>query len=367
MAKILYVTPSPLDHLKQGSRLRYWAIAMALKNLGHEVVSYSLSDDPPSVPPGRILRRRARMTPVNHWERIGTWVKHEHFDSAIVTHPEATDWILWTRSLGIYTIIDTHNFEMALQLRHSHGRTWRDQAMLFVGERTYFPQANRIWAVSEPDARAYRRLHGLRSVTVMPNVITLPPLQMDPFTLPHVLFVGFFAYQPNIEAAQFLAREVAPILRRQAPEAKILLVGRMAPPWFAELASENVTVVGEVEDLQPYYSEASVVVAPLFHGGGTKLKVIEAMSHSKAIVASANAVMGLDLPADTVVTVPLTGEAWASTITELLQNDERRRVLRSRARTVVEERYSLAVLEAKMQTELELAGIASPQASTLLN
>lgn len=366
MAKILYVTGTPFDHPKHGERLRYWSIATVLQRLGHEVSSYSMEGG--SLPLVGIsleykestdferTHRRVRFSSDDHWEAGGAWLKCHKVDMVILTHPIASDWILMTRKLGIYTVIDAHNFELGLQMRWSTKRSWRSHLAIAFGERSYFPKADRVWVTSERDAESYQRTHHLQSITVIPNVVSLPSLSWTK-TNPNVLFVGTYVSRPNREAAKFLAFKVAPILKNRMPEAKIVLVGREPPPWLNHSSSDNIVVVGEVDDLDGYYSDARVVAVPLFHGSGTNLKLVEAMAHGKAIVASSRSAKGLALPPDTVVTARLTGEAFASAVISLLDDNEHARRLGFKARQVAESRYSLTVLEKKIAAELLRAGL----------
>lgn len=116
-----------------------------------------------------------------------------------------------------------------------------------------------------------------------------------------VVFVGNFAYAPNVEAADVLLREILPPLRASMPDLQLWLVG--AGPSAALRAAhdgQSVFVTGRVDDVRPYLLAASVICIPLRRGSGTKLKVIEALASGVPLVASSVAVEGIDGLADGV-------------------------------------------------------------------
>jgi len=366
LARVLYVTRTPFDQPNQGERLRYWSIATTLRKLGHEVTGYWIEDEEgleissdvelEDIGELKNIRRSIRYTSAYHWNRLLPWIRSEKFDLAIITHPVASDLVLALKKLRIYTIIDSHNFELNWQMLWSLERKWLDQLTLAFGERMYLTKADRVWVVSEQDAVSYRRAHGLKSVFVVPNVVDIPVLK-EADTAPEVLFVGSFRYRPNLEAARFLVSKVAPVLFKRMPEVKIVLVGRKTPSWFYNIKSPNVVVAGEVDNLGQYYATAGVVVAPLFHGGGTKFKVVEAMAYGKAIIASVNAVKGLHVNESVVAVAKLQGEEFTAAIVDMLKDSARRRELGLAARTEAVTKYSMEILKKKIHDEMCLANM----------
>ncbi|MDO9174221.1 MAG: glycosyltransferase [Actinomycetota bacterium] len=115
---------------------------------------------------------------------------------------------------------------------------------------------------------------------------------------PTVLFVGPLSYEPNRLAAEWLAFEVLPRVRSKLPAARLVLVGYNdgASPRLRH--AEGVTLTGYVHDLGPYYASAAVAAAPLQSGGGTRLKVMEALARSVPLVSTSMGCFGLDLTND---------------------------------------------------------------------
>src|SRR5204862_529929 len=110
-----------------------------------------------------------------------------------------------------------------------------------------------------------------------------------------VLFVGSMGYRPNIQAVDLLVQEIWPAVRARVPAARLAVIGP-CPELTASYhtADESVRFTGFVDDLHSWYARARVVCCPIRHGGGTRVKIIEAAAHAKAIVATRLAAEGLD-------------------------------------------------------------------------
>lgn len=134
-------------------------------------------------------------------------------------------------------------------------------------------------------------------VTAIPNCVPGPPDPPRPAAQRDgLLFVGILDHEMNVDAVLFLAKEVLPRVRAELPGAKLTVAGRGPTPVVRRLCGEaGIRLVADAPSLDPLYAEARAVVAPLFLGGGTHVKLIEAMAHGAAIVATPVAAEGLGL------------------------------------------------------------------------
>ena len=144
---------------------------------------------------------------------------------------------------------------------------------------------------------ADQMIAGLHNSVVVPNGYGVPePLPRAPdLDDPTIVFVGPLSYEPNRLAAEWLVFEVLPLLRRHEPRARVCLVGYNHGISRRITRTAGVDLVGYVRDLGPYYARAAVAVAPLHSGGGTRLKVIEAMARSIPLVSTPLGCYGFDL------------------------------------------------------------------------
>jgi len=148
---------------------------------------------------------------------------------------------------------------------------------------------------SETDCRYLARLVRTANVQTVPNSVTFPILDDTGVSEPLVMFVGGMGYPPNAQAAQSLVREIWPAVRAQVPAARLAIIGPGSHTALHPWVDESVTLPGFVEDLQPWYRRARVVCCPIYHGAGTRVKIIEAAAHAKAIVSTRLGAEGLDL------------------------------------------------------------------------
>lgn len=162
-------------------------------------------------------------------------------------------------------------------------------------ERQVFAQAAQVLAVTEEDARAMRRLSAT-SVAVVVNGVdcrAFASVQAEPDSQ-RVLFVGNYEYAPNRDAVQWALDEVFPRLWQRWPQARFVVAGYALPDdWAQRWNDPRIEWLGFVEDLPALQSRCAAFLAPLRHGGGSKLKVIEALAAGLPLVSTAQGVSGL--------------------------------------------------------------------------
>ncbi len=168
-----------------------------------------------------------------------------------------------------------------------------------------------------------------------------PPSRKD------FVFVGLMNYHANVEAAVAFAREVWPRLRSRLPGSSLTLVG--ATPHPAVLALRDlagVKVTGTVPDVRPYYRQALAAIVPLRTGGGTRLKILEAMAAGVPVVSTALGAEGLDVtPGENIVLAdPTDPDAWVRELSRIAESEPWRQQLTVSARKLVCERYDWTIL-----------------------
>jgi glycosyltransferase involved in cell wall biosynthesis len=174
-------------------------------------------------------------------------------------------------------------------------------------ERNLVRQANQVWMCSDDDDKLLQELYGKVSHTrVVPNGIDVAHyecVRLGECTLPegledkqrNLLYLGLFSYSPNTVAAELLIDQIYPRLRQVYPDCRLLLVGRNPTQRMKEAAKRDsgIIVTGEVADVRPYLAAASVMAVPLRHGGGTRLKILEAFAAGCPVVSTTKGFEGL--------------------------------------------------------------------------
>jgi glycosyltransferase involved in cell wall biosynthesis len=156
-----------------------------------------------------------------------------------------------------------------------------------------------------------------------------------------LVFVGNFRHPPNVDAARFLVKEIAPLVRARMAELRIILAGPEAGPEVRAFQQEpGVVVTGWVDDLRPIVGQSSLVLAPIRLGMGLRVKVLEALAMAKAVVATPLACAGLSVHDRKHLCLAEDAAAFAKAIIHLLQTPAARRELGQAGRCLVETEYS---------------------------
>lgn len=204
--------------------------------------------------------------------------------------------------------------------------------------------ARKVIAVSEVDADTMRRNYGLPSVGVTPTGVDLeyfsPPA--DPAPLANLAFLGSMDWMPNIDGMEWFVREVLPLIRRRKPDCSLAIVGRKPPESIRRLAAEHplVQVTGTVPDVRPWLWGSQVSVVPLRVGGGTRLKIYEAMAARIPVVSTAIGAEGLDVRNGENIYIADKPEEFAERCLALLGDSDARARVAGAAWEEISARYS---------------------------
>ncbi len=172
----------------------------------------------------------------------------------------------------------------------------RSEALKFaVMERAYLPRFDRVYVCSPSDRQVVAGACPDARLAVVPNGVRLPPPSparahgRAPFTF---IFVGNLGYAPNEDAAVHFCAEILPRVRAavRAP-VRVLIVGPGAGPRVQALAGDAIAVTGAVPDVAPYYADADAAIVPIRAGGGSRIKLLEALAHRRPVVST---VMGAE-------------------------------------------------------------------------
>jgi glycosyltransferase involved in cell wall biosynthesis len=180
-------------------------------------------------------------------------------------------------------------------------------------------------------------LPGLRGA-VVPNGVDLGyfrPSQAVPRPF-HFVFTGAMAYVPNHDGVGWFLDKVWPRIVQKRPEARLCIVGKNPPPFVLSRQSESVRVAGAVEDVRPHMEEAAVCVVPLRMGGGTRLKIAEAMAMKRPLVTTRIGCEGVALTNEKTALIEDTPEGFAAACLRLAEDE----VLQKR---LAEEAFQMAV------------------------
>jgi polysaccharide biosynthesis protein PslH len=220
-------------------------------------------------------------------------------------------------------------------------------------EKGLLPRYDGLIAVSETDAAAFKAAYQAKQIGVVPNgvdtVYFSPRRETPEENL--VVFSGAMDYAPNSDGAKYFLQEIWPKVISSHPQARFCIVGRRPEPALLALAKKypRVEVTGTVEDVRPYLARAAVVVVPLRMGGGSRLKILEALAMGKAIVSTSLGAEGLALAAGQQLLLAEGAEAFAEAISPLLENPAKTEAFGRSGRALVEQTYAWPVCARKLE------------------
>ncbi len=273
------------------------------------------------------LRRGRSLTSARFWDpALAAAVREEAGDDLDVLVVEHVQLLPHARGVrAARTVVDMHNVESLLTARMAASTTGPRRAVFALEARALRSLERRAAAadvvavVSETDRRA------LAEVVTHPRVVVVPnaweePEPLPPAEGPVASFVALLSWGPNIDAAVWFCRSVWPLVVARMPEARLQLVGRNPAPAVQQLAGPTVQVTGTVPDLAPWYGRTRVCVAPLLAGGGSRLKILEALAAGRPVVATTIGAEGLEDLVGRGVVVADEPERMAAELVDLLRD-----------------------------------------------
>lgn len=169
-----------------------------------------------------------------------------------------------------------------------------------------------------------------------------------------LVFTGSMDWHPNEDAVLNFAESILPLIRREIPDVSLSVVGRRPTERLRAAAERTgILVSGTVDDVRPYIGEAAVYVVPLRAGGGTRLKIFEALAMGKPVVSTTVGAEGLALTSGREFVAADDPRAFADAVVSLLRDPRRRRALGQAGRRLVEERYSWAQVACEFEKHCE--------------
>lgn len=372
--KILWVKPGKLLPLDTGGKLRTYNILRHLA-ANHDVTylsyyggarDHEYEREIPKNLPGAVgvhtrdaggsgiaryvdyLRRLPGPTPYSisrftsgHVRQILTdWIAQGRYDVAVCDFLAST--LSFPRNLTIPAVLFQHNVETLLwQRRSQFEEKWLDRWSAKIEylkmarfEPSQVKRFHRIFAVSREDSAVLAGMIDPACISVIPTGVDLSTYHYDPelrVKRPLVVFAGSMDWAPNIDGVEYFCRAIWPRVLAQVPSARFRIVGRSPHPRVRELACNSIEVTGTVPDVVGHIREAAVVAVPLRMGGGTRIKIYEAMAMGKAIVSTRVGAEGLDVRHEHDVFLADQPAHFADCVIRLLRDESTRRRYESAA------------------------------------
>ena len=254
--------------------------------------------------------------------------------------------------LPVPAVLFQHNVEAMIWERHAavahtplrRAYLERQRRRMHAFERAQCRRFDRVVAVSPEDAAWFEREYGVHAASHVPTGVDteyFQPTGAAPIDPHSVLFTGSMDWMPNEDAVAYFAEAILPGVAREMPQVTLSIVGRNPTPSVLALPQRypRVRVTGTVPDVRPYLESARVFVVPLRIGGGTRLKIFEAMAMEKAIVTTSVGAEGLPVRDGEHLLIADTPDSFAEAVARLLRDPTFAAALGARAAELVRSRF----------------------------
>ena len=284
--------------------------------------------------------------------RLRELLRNGHYDVLLCDFLDTAGVVPW--ELGIRTVLFTHNVEAVIWKRYFlvHKNplwklvAWREYQTMARAERHFTTMADHVLTVSDEDRKTFLEFLPEEKVTTVPTGVDLDYFKPaeSPERSHSLVFTGSMDWLPNEDAIIYFSTEILPLVQQRFPDVTLSVVGRRPTRKVLTLAENNpaIRVTGAVDDIRPYVNEAAVYVVPLRIGGGTRIKIFEAMAMGSAIVSTSIGAEGLPVSHGKDILLADSAEAFANRTVALLTQPAERRRLGLAARALVESRYGWA-------------------------
>jgi glycosyltransferase involved in cell wall biosynthesis len=255
-------------------------------------------------------------------------------------------------SLPFPTVLFQHNVEAMIWKRHYQVQANPLKKIYLYGqwlkarayERAACRRFDRVIAVSREDSVTMERDYGVPVVEEVPTGVDTEffcPSNGGRRRPHNLVFTGSMDWLPNEDAIQYFTREILPLIKGSVPDVTLTVVGRNPYPSLIELSKcdPSIVVTGRVDDVRPYMQTASVYVVPIRIGGGTRLKIYEAMAMGLPIVSTTIGAEGLPVRDGLDLVLGDTPKDFAARVVELLSDEVRARAISVRAAELVRQHF----------------------------
>ena len=289
---------------------------------------------------------------LNMRDKIRTLVDSGGYDLALIASPFMVNYFLGIDSLPIVfdaiddtTLLFWRDIGLAKNIL-AKGRAFKDWLIIRQVEKKFYSRFKEIVISSPIDAEAMSKFCPRSTISVVPHGVDSAYFESHypESEEPTLIFSGVMNYGPNVLAALYFCDSIFPLIIKEFPRVKLLIVGRNPTAELKALEKNHpgIEVTGEVDDIRPYLGRANVYVCPLVSGAGLKFKVLEAWASNRAVVATSLSCDGIEVAPNEDILVADEPGQFAEAVIRFLRNPDLRRAMAAKGRAKVVRLYDWA-------------------------
>jgi polysaccharide biosynthesis protein PslH len=266
-------------------------------------------------------------------DRLRAWFREKRFDVTVCDFLDAA--VNFPGKLGVPSVLFQHNVESEIWRRHALTESHPLKRVMYKiefqkmlrYEQVMIRKFQHVIAVSENDRELMNQWVDGSRVTVVPTGVDLQqykPSAARESASPLVVFVGAMDWEPNVDGVEYFCSQIWPKVLAEVPDAQFRIVGRNPDKRVQKWACNTVQVTGRVPSVVDHLRDAAAVIVPLRIGGGTRLKIYEAMATGRAVVSTTIGAEGLDVHHGEDVVLADEPERFAQAVVMLLKDPKER-------------------------------------------
>ncbi len=277
------------------------------------------------------------------------------------------EWTPYTENIrdqlvSVPSVLSAHNVEAQIWERYFETETNLLKKLYIYPQmkkmQSYERYASQIYSqvavVSDPDKQAFVQDYACSHVSVVPNGVD--EQYFTPMTVPikphSMVFTGSMDWRPNQDGVRYFIEDIFPRIIKSLPDATFTVVGRKPPQWLVDLGKNaaGVIITGTVDDVRPYIGESSLYVVPLRVGGGSRLKILEALAMQKPVLSTTVGAEGLDVCDVEHLILRDDPELFANTAIDMLTQPKHFEYLGLAGRELIMQQYTWDAIALEMES-----------------
>ena len=275
-----------------------------------------------------------------HMARYGEFVK-QRFNLPVVLREHNVESVIWDR---YYRTVKGH---LARAYTHLQFKKFYQYESKLIGA------FDRCLAITKKDKERIQKMNPRAKVSVIPAGVDTSyfhPLNA-PIERYSLVSVASMDWPPNSDGILWFINKVWPAIKREVPSAKFYVVGKNPPPEIKRLSTKDIIVTGFVGDVREYMARASVLIVPLRTGGGMRIKILNALAMSKAVVSTSVGYEGIDAKDGRSICIADSSEEFAHRTIEVLKDGDRREQLGAEGLKLIQEKYRWEQIAKRIEEE----------------
>ena len=223
---------------------------------------------------------------------------------------------------------------------------------LEVYEKRYCAKFDVNLAVSELDKKLLNNITGVENIEVIENGVDIKYFSPSENTEKNkiIIFAGRLDQYSNRESILYFCSKIWPLIKKKHPDVRFTVIGNNPPAKLAEIAEKdcNIDLLGYVDDVRPFFANAMISVCPIINGGGTRIKILDALAMGMPIVSTSIGCEGIDVTPGADVFIADTPEEFAEKVDSIITDTRTRQSMSKNARKTAEGKYSWKAISEKL-------------------